>query len=226
VIHDRHRLPGFPDHPDRGEPSPRTPAAKVSQGQGLASLVPGRAVPVLLADHLAQHGPPPYGAGFAWASGHGAELAWASGHGAELAWASGHGAAEALAAMVSAPAEPVESVVAVCDAKPEPAKSRSWEEAVPSGDVVTLWLAPHLVLDGLQLTATAVGALGAYIDLGPADSARLRESLRQAIAERDRAALDLVPAQVADDPPGTAAVALTPETLAQVALFARYGRAY
>lgn len=193
MIYDLHRLPGFPDLPElRG-------------GQGLSSLVPGRAVPVLLADHLAQHGPPPYGAGSAWARGRGAE---------------------AVAAMVPAPAESVECVVARCDTRPEPVKSRSLEEAIPSGDLVALWLAPHLVLDGLQLTATAVGALGAYLDPGPAASSRLRESLRQAIAERDRAALDLVPAQVTDDPPGTAAVALTAETLAQVALFARYGRAY
>jgi hypothetical protein len=148
--------------------------------------VPGRAVPVLLEEHLAQHGPPPYGA------------------------------AGALAALVPAPAGSVESVIATCDPRSEP---------VP-GDLAALWLTPHLVLDGLQLTATAIGALDAYLDLGPKAGTRLRETLRQAIAERDRAALDLVPAQVTDAPPGTAAVALPAERLAQVALLARYGEAY
>ena len=183
MIYDLHRLPGFPELP------------KVPGGKGPASLVPGRAVPVLLEDHLAQHGPPPYDA------------------------------AEAVAALVPAPAEAVESVVATCDTRREPVRPLSWEEAVPADDLAALWLAPHLVLDGLQLTATAIGALDAYIDLGPVASPRLRAALRQAIAERDRAALDLVPTQVADAPVETAAVALTAEMLAQVALFARYGRA-
>jgi hypothetical protein len=91
-------------------------------------------------------------------------------------------------------------------------------------DLIALWLAPHLVFDGLQLTATAVGAMDAYVDLGPAANPRLHASLRQAIAERDQAALDLVPARLDSPPPGTATVTLTPERLAQVALVARYGR--
>ena len=135
---------------------------------------------MLLEDHLAQFGPPPYAA------------------------------ADALAGLVPSAAE---SVVVRCAAG---------ADAVPP-DLAALWLAPHLVLDGLQLTATAVGAADAYLDLGQAPSPRLRASLQQVIAERDLAALDLVPAWLDGAPAGTTAVTLTAEALAQVALIARYG---
>jgi hypothetical protein len=52
----------------------------------------------------------------------------------------------------------------------------------------------------------------------------LRASLRLVIAERDRAALDLVPARLDGTPPAAPAVTLTAEALAQVALIARYGQ--
>ena len=92
-------------------------------------------------------------------------------------------------------------------------------------DNEALWLTPHLVLDGLQLTATAAGADEAYVDLGDRPSARLRDSVTRALADRDQAALDVVPAHVGGPPAGVDAVTLTPDVLADVAVSARYGTA-
>jgi NADH:ubiquinone oxidoreductase subunit F (NADH-binding) len=57
-------------------------------------------------------------------------------------------------------------------------------------DAVLLEQAPHLVLDGLQLAAAAVGARTAYAYVRPAAQARLR----QALEERRR--IDLVPVEL------------------------------
>jgi NADH:ubiquinone oxidoreductase subunit F (NADH-binding) len=64
-----------------------------------------------------------------------------------------------------------------------------------------LWLSPHLVLDGLQLAAEAVGARQAYLYLHAAPDGRLRGRLHQALADRARAGIDRVPAVIADAPP-------------------------
>jgi hypothetical protein len=216
-----------------------------------ASLIPGRPVPVLLEDHLAQHGPPPYAAIDELVRlvppQHGAvaDLASLARSSADSVVArcdlGGSGAAgpdvriPALAARGLAVRDRTAGDFAAGDfaapdrvgpdlSAPDLVAPDLIAPDLIGPDLIALWLAPHLVFDGLQLTATAVGAMDAYVDLGPAAHPRLHRSLRQAIAERDQAALDLVPAQLASPPPGTATVTLTPERLAQVALIARYGR--
>ncbi len=74
-------------------------------------------------------------------------------------------------------------------------------EPASSKDKSLLWLAPHLVLDGLQLAAEAVGARTAYLYLHAAPNGRLRDRLRGALADRVRAGVDRVPVEIADAPP-------------------------
>jgi NADH:ubiquinone oxidoreductase subunit F (NADH-binding) len=101
-------------------------------------------------------------------------------------------------------------------------------------DTALLWMSPHLVLDGLQLAAAAVGAQLARLCVGHQPSTRLRDSLRTAIAGRAQAGIDLVPADVAgvsgpfpgpDDGAAHPVLAENVETLAHIALIARYGAA-
>jgi len=93
-----------------------------------------------------------------------------------------------LAAVASAGGRPV---VVGNGAESEPASSK---------DVALLWLAPHLVLDGLQLTAEAVGARQACLYVHEADHGPLGDRLRQALSERWAAQVDRVPVQLASAP--------------------------
>lgn len=68
-------------------------------------------------------------------------------------------------------------------------------------DRVLLECAPHLVLDGAQLTAIAIGA-GHIIVCIPDDEARSAESVLRAISERGFARLDRVPVEIARPPGG------------------------
>lgn len=101
-------------------------------------------------------------------------------------------------------------------------------------DTALLWMSPHLVLDGLQFAAAAVGARRARLCVGRQPNARLRDSLRTALADRAQAGIDLVPTDVTGVPgpfPGPDDGAVHPvlvenvETLAHIALIARYGAA-
>jgi NADH:ubiquinone oxidoreductase subunit F (NADH-binding) len=73
-------------------------------------------------------------------------------------------------------------------------------EPASDKDATLLWLSPHLVLDGLQLAAEAVGAdtaiLYFHADRAHDVGARLREAIRQ----RETLALDRVPVQLAQAP--------------------------
>lgn len=74
-------------------------------------------------------------------------------------------------------------------------------EPASDKDATLLWLAPHLVLDGLQLVAEAVGAEAAilYIHTGRRNDVGRR--LRQAIAERAAVGDDRLAVQLAEAPP-------------------------
>jgi NADH:ubiquinone oxidoreductase subunit F (NADH-binding) len=83
-------------------------------------------------------------------------------------------------------------VVVANGAESEPASDK---------DATLLWLAPHLVLDGLQLAAEAVGADRAVL-CTPADRRQdVGRRLREAIWERQRTVTDRVPVELAVPPP-------------------------
>jgi NADH:ubiquinone oxidoreductase subunit F (NADH-binding) len=73
-------------------------------------------------------------------------------------------------------------------------------EPASDKDATLLWLAPHLVLDGLQLAAEAVGADTAILVTHADREHDVAGRLRQAIQERVAARLDRVPVQLAAEP--------------------------
>lgn len=75
----------------------------------------------------------------------------------------------------------------------------SESEPASAKDKTLLWMAPHLVLDGLQLAAEAVGAKEGIVYLHR--SAKVRGRVEAAIAERRRTKRDRVPVRVVDAPP-------------------------
>jgi NADH:ubiquinone oxidoreductase subunit F (NADH-binding) len=83
-------------------------------------------------------------------------------------------------------------VVVANGAESEPASDK---------DVTLLWLAPHLVLDGLQLAAEAVGAGSAILCIHSAARSGLLESLQDALAQRRAAGVDRIRADLAQAPP-------------------------
>jgi NADH:ubiquinone oxidoreductase subunit F (NADH-binding) len=131
-------------------------------------------------------------------------------------------------------------------------------EPASGKDKALLWLAPHLVLDGLQLAAETVGsaALGLYVQRNP----RLHDRLRAAIADRAAAGIDRHRVELTQAPPrflageesalasllsggpalpgyrvsrgaqrtadGRTVLVQNVETLAHLALIARYGAAW
>ncbi|HEY5362488.1 MAG TPA: hypothetical protein VIJ82_33210, partial [Streptosporangiaceae bacterium] len=66
-------------------------------------------------------------------------------------------------------------------------------------DKQLLWIAPHLVLDGLQLAAEAVGATRAYLYVHPHPG--LHQQLGSALAARAAAGLDRAEVQLMSAPP-------------------------
>jgi NADH:ubiquinone oxidoreductase subunit F (NADH-binding) len=153
-----------------------------------------------------------------------------------------------LAAVAGAARPGRRPVIAANGAEGEPASSK---------DRSLLWISPHLVLDGLQLAAEAIGARRAYLYVNPYPGGRLPERLAGELAARRRARIDRIPVDIVEAPPrflagqetalanriggGPALPASTPprvfergiggrptlvqnvETLAHLALIARYG---
>jgi NADH:ubiquinone oxidoreductase subunit F (NADH-binding) len=74
-------------------------------------------------------------------------------------------------------------------------------EPASDKDATLLWLAPHLVLDGLQLAAEAVDASEAILYTHADRQADVGKRLRQALAERLAAGADRVPVELAESPP-------------------------
>jgi NADH:ubiquinone oxidoreductase subunit F (NADH-binding) len=73
-------------------------------------------------------------------------------------------------------------------------------EPASGKDATLLWLAPHLVLDGLQLAAEAVGADTAIIYCHGDRREDVGRRLQQAIGERRAAGADRVPVHLAQAP--------------------------
>jgi NADH:ubiquinone oxidoreductase subunit F (NADH-binding) len=74
-------------------------------------------------------------------------------------------------------------------------------EPASDKDATLLWLAPHLVLDGLQLAAEAVDASRAILYTHAHRRADVGKRLRQAVAERLAVGADRVPVELAESPP-------------------------
>lgn len=97
-------------------------------------------------------------------------------------------------------------LAAVSAAGPDPVVVGNAAEGEPasSKDAALLWLAPHLVLDGLQLAADAVRARTVYLYLQSGHHAAggidLAAHLRAAMADRQAAASDRIVVRVVDAP--------------------------
>ena len=74
-------------------------------------------------------------------------------------------------------------------------------EPVSDKDATLLWLAPHLVLDGLQLAARAVGASRAVLYVNAHRRGDVGVALTRALTDRSVARLDAVPVEVVEAPP-------------------------
>lgn len=200
---------------------------------GLPRLLPPR--PEDLRSHLARSGPVPY-RGRAGALTGDVEAAGLTGRGGAA-----FPAYRKLAIVAAARGS---KVVVANGAESEPASRK---------DETLIHAAPHLVLDGLQLAAEAVGASEAYLYLHQGAGSRIRRALGERAASRQ----DLIEVTIADTPPrflagqesavvnrlggGPAIPVFTPprvterglggrptlvqnvETLAHLALIARYG---
>ncbi len=73
-------------------------------------------------------------------------------------------------------------------------------EPASDKDATLLWLSPHLVLDGLQLAAEAVGADTAILYVHANRAHDVGGRLMEAIAQRQAARVDRVPVQLATAP--------------------------
>lgn len=176
---------------------------------------------MVLADHLARHGPPPDCP---------ALIETLRDAGLTGRDSSGRSVHAALAEAVAAPRGEGTPVVLARAELGEPASRK---------DTALLWMSPHLVLDGLQLAAAAVGARRARLSPGGQPNGRLRDSLQAALTDRAEAGLDGVPVEIADvtggfagadqateRPAGPTVLVANVETLAHVALIARHGAAW
>jgi hypothetical protein len=96
-------------------------------------------------------------------------------------------------------------------------------------DTALLWLVPHLVLDGIQLTAVALGTRRCRLELADQPNGRLRSLLGTELSRRAEACADVTQVTMAE-PVAAAASArdrgelrLDAETAGHIALISRYG---
>jgi NADH:ubiquinone oxidoreductase subunit F (NADH-binding) len=174
-------LPGSGQRAAGDAPPPPARGRDDEGGGQLPRLMPARAVPVELAGHLARFGAPPYRGAPRRLIGD-----------VEAAGLTGRGGAafptyRKLAAMAAG--RGLAPVMIGNGAEGEPASSK---------DKSLLWFSPHLVLDGLQLAAEAVGSatVALYIHRNP----RLQARLTAAIAERAAAGLDAAAVELVEAP--------------------------
>ena len=156
------------------------PGGAARQADGLPRLLP--AAPEDLRAHLARYGPAPY------RNQPGALIA-----DVEVSGLTGRGGAafpvyRKLAAVARAGLRQGRPVVVANGAESEPASRK---------DELLLQLAPNLVLDGLQLTAEAVGAAEAHLYLHHAPG----QQILRALAERNARGLDRLAVTITQAPP-------------------------
>lgn len=174
---------------------------------GAHRLLPvGGGVPVLLPDHLTMHGSLPY-----------------------LRFA-GRGALarvlrEAGLATRDDRGRPVHAELAALYGE----QCRLTVTADRQKDRALLWLVPHLVLDGIQLTTIALGTRRCRLELADHPNGRLRSLLCTELSVRAKASADVTTVTMAE-PKATPATAkdrrelrLDAETLGHIALICRYG---
>ena len=147
----------------------------------LPRLLPANGQPMELEAHLKVHGHTPYRGGPRMLI-----------HTIESAGLTGRGGA----------AFPTHrKLTAVADQKGRPVVVGNGAEGEPASDKdkALLWSCPHLVLDGLQLAAEAVGSrtVHLYVHRGP----RLVQHLESALAERAAAGLDRIEGNIVTAPP-------------------------
>jgi NADH:ubiquinone oxidoreductase subunit F (NADH-binding) len=223
-----------------GSPAPGGSPAPVTGPAQLPRLLPADGSPAGLPAHLARHGPPPYRGG----PGHLIDEVRESG-------LTGRGGA-------AFPAGRKLAAVAAAGRRPVVVANGAESEPLSAKDKTLLRYSPHLVLDGLQLAAEAVGARRAvlYLHADHAAGGQLTGLLSErATSGLDRAEVDLVlapprflsgqeTAVVSVINGGAALPMFTPprtfergiggqptlvqnvETLAHLALIARYGAAW
>jgi NADH:ubiquinone oxidoreductase subunit F (NADH-binding) len=144
--------------------------------------LPGLLQAMDLAAHLGAYGPPPY-------RGPRQLIEVVAAAGLTGRGGAGFPTARKLAAVAGAGRR---AVVVGNGAESEPASCK---------DKQLLGTAPHLVLDGLQLAAEAVGATMAYLYLHRHRHPRLHRALGSALAARAAAGLDRVEVQLVSAPP-------------------------
>jgi len=161
------------------------PGGAARQAAGLPRLLP--AAPEDLRAHLARYGPAPYrnqpGALIA-----DVEASGLTGRGGAAFPVYRKLAAVARAGVRSGHLQGGRTVVVANGAESEPASRK---------DELLLQLAPNLVLDGLQLTAEAVGATEAHLYLHHAPGPQIL----RALAERAARGLDRLPVSITQAPP-------------------------
>ena len=147
----------------------------------LPRLLPSSGQPMGLSAHLKTHGPTPYRGGPGMLI-HTVESAGLTGRGG--AAFPTHRKLTAVAGQKGVP------VVVANGAEGEPASDK---------DKALLWSSPHLVLDGLQLAAEAVGAreVHLYVHREP----RLWERLQSVLADRATAGVDRLTVDLVSAPP-------------------------
>ena len=166
--------------PDDHRVNESAPGGAARQAAGLPRLLP--AAPEDLRAHLASYGPAPY------RNQPGALIA-----DVEASGLTGRGGAafpvhRKLAAVARAGVRQGRTVVVANGAESEPASRK---------DELLLQLAPNLVLDGLQLTAEAVGAAEAHLYLHYAPGPQIL----RALAERAARGLDRLAVTITQAPP-------------------------
>jgi NADH:ubiquinone oxidoreductase subunit F (NADH-binding) len=169
--------------PATSVPPGHAPQVPGQRPDGLPRLLPpGTAGPEPLRAHLGRHGFVPY------RNAPGPLIAELEAAGLTGRGGAGFPVYRKMAAVAAAGRRPV---VVGNGAESEPASRK---------DVSLLWLSPHLVLDGLQLAAEAVGAQEACLYVHEADHGPLADSLRRALSERWSGRIDRVPVRLARAP--------------------------